>query len=55
MTGRTEELQDEILVLEYRSGDVEALGTLVSRWQTRIYCYIHLMVQDHSAAWDVSQ
>lgn len=50
-----ERLRDQILILEYRSGDLSALEKLISRWQTRIYYYIATMLQDKDAAWDVSQ
>ncbi len=50
-----ERLRDQILILEYRSGDLSALEKLISRWQTRIYYYIATVLQDRDAAWDVSQ
>lgn len=50
-----EKLRDQIAVLEYRAGDVDALAGLISRWQARIYSYISAMLRDRNAAWDVSQ
>ena len=55
MSDRAERLRDEILILEYRSGDKGALERLVSRWQPRVYRYILATLQDANAAWDVSQ
>ncbi|MBC8872443.1 MAG: RNA polymerase sigma factor [Planctomycetes bacterium] len=55
MSSRAERLRDEILILEYRSGDKRALERLVSRWQPRVYRYILVMLQEENAAWDVSQ
>ena len=55
MSRRTERIQDEILILEYRAGDLSALQTLISRWQRRIYYYVLTLVQDRTMAWDLSQ
>lgn len=55
MSSRIERLRDEIAILEYRAGDVDALGGLISRWQERIYRYICAIVREREAAWDVSQ
>ena len=55
MAGRVERLRDDVLVLEYRAGDVGALATLIGRWQRRIYCYLLTLLGDPDAVWDVSQ
>ncbi len=55
MAARTEQLRDEVDILAYRTGDIEALERLISRWQARIYSYILAMIGDRDAAWDVSQ
>ncbi|MHC4400721.1 MAG: RNA polymerase sigma factor [Planctomycetota bacterium] len=55
MPSRAERLRDEILILEYRSGDKGALERLVSGWQPRVYRYILATLQDENAAWDVCQ
>jgi len=55
MSSRADRLRDEILILEYRSGDKRALERLVSGWQPRVYRYVLAMLQDENAAWDVSQ
>jgi RNA polymerase sigma-70 factor (ECF subfamily) len=53
--GRADQLRDEVDVLEYRAGDVQALGRLVTRWQPRVYSYILTVIGDRDEAWDVSQ
>lgn len=55
MGGRTDQLRDEVDILEYRRGDVEALTRLISRWQPRVYGYILSMIGDRDEAWDISQ
>jgi RNA polymerase sigma-70 factor (ECF subfamily) len=52
---RVERLRDEVLILEYRAGDLAALETLVSRWQARLYWYVLAVVWQDADAWDVSQ
>ena len=37
MSGRAARLRDEILILEYRSGDKGALERLIRGWQPRVY------------------
>ena len=48
-------LQDEIAILEYRSGDLDALGKLISRWQVRLHAYLLTMLRNEHDTWDVSQ
>ncbi len=55
MSTSAERLKDEIAILEYRAGNVDALGGLISRWQARIHWYLIALLQDQEAAWDVSQ
>lgn len=55
MSRRADQIHDDILILEYRAGDIGALEKLISRWQARIYWYILTLVQEEEAAWDVSQ
>ncbi len=55
MSGRAARLRDEILILEYRSGDRGALERLIAAWQPRVYWYVLATLQDENAAWDVSQ
>lgn len=55
MPGRAARLRDEILILEYRSGDKGALERLISGWQSRVHWFLLATLQDENAAWDVSQ
>lgn len=50
-----ERLRDEIAILEYRSGNVDSLGALISRWQPRLHAYLRVVLRDSHAVWDVSQ
>jgi len=52
---KIDRLSDEIAILEYRSGDVEAFGRLMRRWQKRIFRYILAILADEHHALDVSQ
>lgn len=51
----TDRLQDEISILEYRSGDLDALVRLLSRWQVKLHAYLVTMLRNEHDAWDVSQ
>lgn len=51
----TDRILDEIAVLEYRAGNLDALGALISRWQTRLHVYLAAMLGSQNDAWDVSQ
>lgn len=55
MSRETEQLEDEIAILQYRSGDREALSRLIARRQKPLYAYIRAVLGDTEAAWDVSQ
>ena len=55
MPDRVDRRRDEILILEYRAGDLNALEALISRWQVRIYCYVLTLARDKEAAWDICQ
>lgn len=55
MSRETERLEDEIAILQYRSGDREALSRLIARRQRPLYAYIRAVLGDSEAAWDVSQ
>jgi len=55
MSRETERLEDEIAILQYRSGDREALSRLIARRQQPLYAYIRTVLGDTEAAWDVSQ
>jgi len=50
-----EQLVDEILVMDCRSGSVKAMELLVSRWQKRLWRYAYNLTGDIEAAWDITQ
>jgi RNA polymerase sigma-70 factor (ECF subfamily) len=49
------EVEDRDLVLQSRTGDVEAYNRLVSRWEKRVYNYLLRLVRDTEDALDLSQ
>jgi len=55
MDKNSERLLDEIAILEYRAGKVEALEKLITRWQVRLHAYLASMLENRGDAWDVSQ
>lgn len=55
MAKLVDQLRDEVDILAYRAGDIEALGRLITRWQARIYSYVLAMIGNRDAAWDISQ
>jgi len=55
MAEDTEQLIDEILVMDAQTGSVQALEALVSRWQKRLWRYAYDLTGRTDAAWDVTQ
>ena len=55
MGRHTEEILDELLVMDAQDGKVKALEILVSRWQRRLWHYAHGLTGDSEAAWDITQ
>jgi len=55
MTGPSEQIVDEILVMDCQSGRSQALDVLVSRWQKRLWRYACRLTGDSEAAWEVTQ
>jgi RNA polymerase sigma-70 factor (ECF subfamily) len=55
MADETEQIIDEILVMDAQAGRVEALEALVSRWQKRLWRYACDLTGRTDAAWDVTQ
>jgi len=55
MMNQSEQLIDEILVMDCQTGSAKALEMLVSRWQKRLWRHAHRLVGDTEAAWDVTQ
>lgn len=55
MTDDSEQLIDEILVMDAQSGSAKALEALVERWQKRLWRYAYDLTGRTDAAWDVTQ
>jgi RNA polymerase sigma-70 factor (ECF subfamily) len=55
MSGSTQQVADEWLVLQSQDGDAQAFDLLVSRWQERLWRHARRLVRDDTAAWDVLQ
>jgi len=55
MADHSEQLIDELLVMDAQSGRVQAMEILVSRWQKRLWRYSCRITGDGEAAWDVTQ
>jgi RNA polymerase sigma-70 factor (ECF subfamily) len=55
MSGNTQRIADEWLVLQSQDGDAHAFDLLVSRWQERLWRHARRLVRDDAAAWDVLQ
>jgi RNA polymerase sigma-70 factor (ECF subfamily) len=51
----SEQIVDELLVMDCQAGRAEALNLLISRWQKRLWQHAHQLVRDTEAAWDVTQ
>jgi RNA polymerase sigma factor (sigma-70 family) len=55
MTKASDQIIDEILVLDCQAGRARALEALVSRWHERLWQHAYRLVGDNEAAWDVTQ
>lgn len=55
MAKASEEIIDEILVLDSQGGRAKAMEALVSRWHKRLWQHAYRLVGDSDAAWDVTQ
>lgn len=55
MTGPSEQIVDEILVMDCQSGRPQALDLLVGRWQKRLWRYACRLTGNPEAAWEVTQ
>lgn len=55
MTEPSEQIVDEILVLDCQSGRSAVLDVLVGRWQPRLWRYARRLTGDPEAAWEVTQ
>ena len=55
MQGSPDTVLDEMLVLQAKGGDAEALSTLIERWQPRLYRHAVQLTSRHDVAADVTQ
>jgi RNA polymerase sigma-70 factor (ECF subfamily) len=55
MAKASEQIIDEILVLDCQAGRARAMEALVSRWHRRLWQHAYRLVGDTDAAWDVTQ
>ncbi|MHC4519709.1 MAG: RNA polymerase sigma factor [Planctomycetota bacterium] len=55
MAKASEQIIDEILVLDSQAGRTKAMEALVSRWHRRLWQHACRLVGDSDAAWDVTQ
>ncbi len=55
MAADSEQLVDEILVMDCQSGRSEAMDMLVARWQKRLWRYACRLTGNSEAAWEVTQ
>ncbi|MFC1764526.1 RNA polymerase sigma factor [Planctomycetota bacterium] len=55
MAKASEQIIDEILVIDCQAGRAQAMEALVSRWQKRLWQHAYRLVGDVDAAWDVTQ
>jgi RNA polymerase sigma-70 factor (ECF subfamily) len=55
MAKASEQIIDEILVIDAQAGRAQALEALVSRWHRRLWQHAYRLVGDSEAAWDVTQ
>ncbi|MDO8679463.1 MAG: sigma-70 family RNA polymerase sigma factor [Acidobacteriota bacterium] len=55
MQSSTDQIVDEILVVDAQCGSREAFETLVSRWQRRLWAHAYNLTRRPEAAWDITQ
>ncbi|OHB63361.1 MAG: hypothetical protein A2Y77_06970 [Planctomycetes bacterium RBG_13_62_9] len=55
MDRASEQIIDEILVLDCQAGRAKAMEVLVSRWHRRLWQHAYRLVGDTDAAWDITQ
>lgn len=55
MSNSTENIVDEILVMDAQIGNARALEILVERWQRRLWQHANRLAGDTQAAWDITQ
>jgi RNA polymerase sigma-70 factor (ECF subfamily) len=55
MQSSTEQIVDEILVIDAQGGSRDAFELLVSRWQKRLWGHAYNLTRRPEAAWDITQ
>lgn len=55
MSRTPEDIQDELLILQWQAGDAKALKELIDRWQPRLVRFVWLLTGQREAARDVVQ
>lgn len=55
MQNSTEQIVDEILVMDAQRGHRAAFETLASRWQKRLWWHAYRLTSRSEAAWDITQ
>jgi len=55
MAKASEQIIDEILVIDCQAGRAQAMEILVSRWHKRLWQHAYRLVGDSDAAWDITQ
>jgi len=55
MSDSSEQLVDEILVMDSQTGSAKAMEMLVRRWQKRLWHHAYRLIGDSEGAWDVMQ
>jgi len=55
MTGSSEDIIDQLLVMDAQDGDGKAVEKLVSLWQKRLWQHAFRLTADKEAAWDITQ
>ena len=55
MNDPSNQIVDEILVMDCQDGDARALNVLVGRWQKRLWAHAYGFVCNSEAAWDITQ
>lgn len=55
MDNSTEQIIDEMLVMDSQAGRTEAFNLLASRWHKRLWYHAYRLVGNTEAAWDITQ
>ena len=55
MISQSDRVRSQLLVLQYRRGDDEAIRELVALWEKPLFYYIRRLVKTEEDAWDAQQ